>query len=40
MDKELTVNYDNINLVNHIPFADKKGKDILPNDQRFRTNYH
>jgi hypothetical protein len=31
--------YDNINLANHLPFADKSQPDILKNDERFKTFY-
>lgn len=35
----LTVKYDNTNLVNHLPFADKSQPDILKGDERFKTFY-
>ena len=38
-DQDVSVQYENVNLVNHIPFADKKSKDILHNNQRFKSSY-
>ena len=35
----LRASYDNVNLKNHLPFADKSVRDILPSDQRFKTFY-
>ena len=36
------ISYNNINLINHIPFGDKKNKDIEPRvrfKSQYRTNY-
>ena len=35
----LTAHYDNINLVNHLPFADKSQQDVLTDKERFKTFY-
>ncbi len=38
-DTRLRASYDNVNLKNHLPFADKKVRDILSPDERFKTFY-
>lgn len=35
----LTMDYENVNKVNHVPFADKLVPDILPDRERFKTFY-
>jgi hypothetical protein len=37
--RSLKNTYENVNLVNHIPFADKSQPDILKQKERFRTFY-
>lgn len=37
-DFELYASYDNVNLVNHLPFAGKGVKDIT-SDERFKSYY-
>ena len=39
-DMRLRASYDNINLKNHLPFADKSVRDLLPSDERFKTFYN
>jgi hypothetical protein len=38
-DMRLRASYDNVNLKNHLPFADKQVRDILSPDERFKTFY-
>ena len=38
-DTRLRVTYENVNLKNHLPFADKSLRDICPPDDRFKTFY-
>ena len=36
---QLRASYDNVNLVNHLPFADKSKADILKDNERFQSYY-
>lgn len=38
-DARLQVTYDNANLTNHLPFADKTVPDVLTQKERFKTVY-
>jgi len=38
-DMRLRASYDNVNLKNHLPFADKSVRDVLRPDERFKTFY-
>lgn len=38
-DENLRATYDNVNLKNHLPFADKTTPDILKSKERFKTFY-